>query len=79
MSDQDRPRMTMRRLVAFALVPLSAIPFAIAAPLVGPSVDKRVNDLRDRPAEQRAPRARPNPPVADLRSDRRLDKSERTE
>jgi hypothetical protein len=56
MSDSPRPRSTVRRLLAYALVPLSAVPFALTAPLVAPSVEQRVHDLRDEPAAPVSPR-----------------------
>ena len=49
MSDRHRPRLAMRRLAAYALVPLSAVPFALRSPLVAPSVEQRVQHLRDQP------------------------------
>jgi hypothetical protein len=58
--------MTLRRALAFALVPLSALPLAAGAPLVAPSVEKRVQELRDRPGER-----------AETRRPQRVDRDER--
>lgn len=59
--------MTLRRPLAFALIPLSALPLAAGVPLVAPSVEKRVQELRGQTTEQRAePSAAPrvDPPHA---------------
>jgi hypothetical protein len=49
--------MTLRRSLAFALVPLSAVPLALGAPLVAPSVEERVKELRGQSTEQQVPRS----------------------
>ncbi len=38
-------RRKLRRIAAFALVPLSAIPLVAVAPLVAPSIEQRVHEL----------------------------------
>jgi hypothetical protein len=35
-----------RRMLAFALVPLSAVPFIAVAPRVEPAIERRVHELR---------------------------------
>jgi hypothetical protein len=39
-------RRRLRRAAAFALVPLSALPLVAVAPLVAPSVEQRIDELR---------------------------------
>lgn len=39
-------RRRLRRLAAFALVPLSVVPLVAIAPKVAPSVERRVGELR---------------------------------
>jgi hypothetical protein len=51
--------MTLRRSLAFALVPLSAVPLAAGFPLVAPSVEERVRELRGQSTEQQVPRSHP--------------------
>jgi hypothetical protein len=36
----------LRRAAAFALVPLSAVPLVVVAPMIAPSVEKRMDELR---------------------------------
>jgi hypothetical protein len=51
---------TLRRSLAFLLIPLSAVPLAAGFPLVAPSVEKRVQELRGQSTEQVGDYARPD-------------------
>jgi hypothetical protein len=48
-------RRRLRRAAALALVPLSAIPLVAVAPMVAPSVEQRVNELRGEPQHDPVP------------------------
>lgn len=48
----------LKRAGSFLLIPLSAVPFVAAVPLVAPSVDRRFEPRQERPAAQ----VRPQPP-----------------
>lgn len=59
-------RRRMRRTLAFLLVPLSALPLVAISPLVAPSVERRIDELRG--SEQVAPpRAVTTPPDSTTR------------
>lgn len=54
MSDM-RPK--LKRALSFTLIPLSAVPFVAAVPLVGPSIERRVD-----PPDAPVAHVRPLPP-----------------
>jgi hypothetical protein len=57
--------MILRRPLAFALIPLSAVPLVAGFPLVAPSVEKRVQELRGQSTEQVGDRSEPTSPHVD--------------
>lgn len=50
-------RRRLQRAAAFLLVPLSALPLVAIAPIVAPSVQRRVDELRGVTQQQAAPPA----------------------
>jgi hypothetical protein len=50
-------RRRLQRAAAFLLVPLSALPLVAIAPIVAPSVQRRVDELRGTTRQQAAPQA----------------------